>query len=248
MYRIPTLSTKVLFLVLVCMYVNALHAGSELHEPLTKVLSESVVNGHVNYKAIKNNPEFTNYLETLKNETKFDNKNEKLAYWINAYNALVIQGILRGGSPGSFFSRMSFFKDDKYEVNGRKITLYDIEHKIIRPLEEPRIHFAINCASASCPKLQSEAYTAEKLNEQLDQVTSAFINDPSNNHFNENTTKASVSKIFDWFQEDFEKHSGSVQQYIAQYINDEKIAKELRENKYKIKHLKYDWSLNGTKS
>jgi len=229
------------------LFANLGLANNEFHQDLTDVLNDSVENGQVDYKAIKNNPKYFSYLESLKEMRGFENKNEELAYWINAYNALVIQGILDGGSPSSFFSRMSFFKKDKYEVNGKTISLFDIEHEIIIPLGEPRIHFAINCASSSCPKLTKQAYSAENLDEELTQAAKYFINDTMRNHFDETMNIASISKIFDWFESDFTNHSGTVEKYISQYVNDESVAKDLSDGKYKIKYLKYDWSLNGTK-
>lgn len=84
---------------------------------------------------------------------------EKLAFWINAYNALAIKGTLDGSSPRSFFGKAKFFYTDKYQAGGVKTNLYDLEHEILLPLDDARVHFAIVCASRSCPKLRSEAYT-----------------------------------------------------------------------------------------
>lgn len=238
---------KAFLFAVACMVTNMLYANDELHQPFTDVLSESVNNGLLDYKAIKNNPKYFNYLESLKQMRGFDNKNEELAFWINAYNALVIQGILNGGSPSTFFGRMRFFKKDKYQVNGQSISLFDIEHEVILPLGEPRIHFAINCASSSCPKLTKQAYSAVNLDEELTQAAKRFINDTMRNHFDETMNIAHISKIFDWFKSDFTNHSGTVEKYIAQYVDDESVAKDLSAGNYKTKYLKYDWSLNGTK-
>jgi len=201
----------------------------------------------VNYSKIKNNPKYFSYLKALNASPKFENKKEELAYWINAYNALAIKGILDNRSPKKLFGRLDFFKKAKYNVGGKNINLFDLERKVIIPLGEPRIHFAINCASASCPKLIPEAYTEEHLENQLEQVTKSFINDSAKNSFNPKTKIALVSKIFDWFKDDFNNHSGSVQKYLAQYVSDTSIASDLREGKYKVVYKKYDWSLNGTK-
>ncbi|QMU62317.1 MAG: DUF547 domain-containing protein [Gammaproteobacteria bacterium] len=246
MLKINTFFTQAFFLIVASLVANTIHASDDLHQPFTDVLSESVTNGQVNYKTINENPKFASYLETLKEKATFENQDEELAYWINAYNALVIQGILNGGSPSSFFSRMRFFKKDKYQVNGLSISLFEIEHEVILPLGEPRIHFAINCASSSCPKLTTQAYSAENLDEELTQAAKYFINDTMRNHFDKAMNIASISKIFDWFKSDFTNHSGTVEKYIAQYVNDENVAKDLSEGNYKTKYLKYDWSLNGT--
>lgn len=239
--------TNILLLIITSLLANTAYANDELHQPFTDVLSETVNNGQVDYKAIKNNPKFFNYLKSLEEKTDFNNQDEELAYWINAYNALVIQGILNDGSPSTFFGRMRFFKKDKYQVNGRKISLYDIEHEVILPLGEPRIHFAINCASSSCPKLTNQAYSAANLDQELTQAAKYFINDTMRNHFDSTMKVASISKIFTWFKSDFTNHSGTVEEYIAQYVNNENVASELSAGNYKVKYLKYDWSLNGTK-
>ncbi len=247
MYKIKTTYAKALLFIVTYMVANTLYANNEIHHPFNDVLSASVKNGKVNYKAIRNNPSFASYVESLKTKPTFTNQNEALAYWINSYNALVIQGILDGGSPSTFFGRKSFFKGNKYQLAGMKINLNDLERKVIIPIGEPRIHFAINCASSSCPKLIPEVYNAEIIDQQLTQAAKSFINDTMRNHFDPEMKIASISKIFDWFEEDFIKHSGSVQKYLAQYVMDENIANDLQVGNYKIKYLHYDWSLNGTK-
>ncbi len=223
-------------------------AGADpLHSAFAEVLTANVSDGEVNYPGIAGDARFAEYVTFL---ASFDPSNlatreEQLAYWINAYTALAIQGILNGKSPSSFFGRVGYFKNTKYDVGGDEINLYDLERDIIIPLGEPRIHFAIVCASFSCPKLRSEAYTAENLEEQLEANTRQFINDETRNRFDREKKVAHLSKIFDWFPEDFEQHSGSVLEYVAKYVDDPKLAEELRAGGYKIKHLKYDWSLNG---
>ena len=217
-----------------------------IHQPLDEVLRANVVDGQVDYPGIAADPRFNEYVERLKSEPAVNGGEEELAYWINAYNALAIKGILDGRSPGSFFGRIGYFKNAKYSVGGKEINLYDLERDVIIPIGEPRIHFAINCASASCPKLLSEAYSANQLEQQLETTTTQFINDPTRNRFDKEKKVAHISKIFDWFNEDFEKHSGSVQAYLAQYVDDPALAEELQNGRYKIKYLKYDWSLNGT--
>jgi len=243
MYQIKKMLTKTFLLLVTCLATTTIFANAEFHQPFADVLSGSVNDGQVNYKDIKNNPKFSAYVESLKAEQTFSNQNEELTYWINAYNALVIQGILNGGSPSTFFGRGRFFKKDKYSLAGRQINLNDLERKVIIPIGEPRIHFAINCASSSCPKLTNEVFTEENLDQQLTQAANDFINDTTRNRFDATTKTASISKIFDWFKEDFIKQ---VDKYIAQYVKDESIANDLREGKYTIRYLKYDWSLNGT--
>jgi hypothetical protein len=131
-------------------------------------------------------------------------------------------------------------------VGGAKVNLYAVERAILIPkFREPRIHFAIVCASRSCPKLRSWAFTADKLDHQLDDSARLFINDPSRNVFDRRQKVAYLSKIFDWFTEDFVSHSGSLTKYVAQYVDDPQLARELANGSYKVNFLEYDWSLNG---
>ncbi len=131
-------------------------------------------------------------------------------------------------------------------MGGERIDLYDLEREIILPLGEPRIHFAIVCASFSRPPLRPEAYPAERLPAQLEANTRRFINDPTRNRFDRNEKIAYLSKIFDWFPEDFERQAGSVLGFVAGYVNDPELAAALASGEYRIEYLKYDWSLNGT--
>ena len=215
------------------------------HTLFENILKNHVSDGVVDYPAIAGESVFNQYLDDLAKPLATKSRDEQLAFWINGYNALAIRGILDGRSPSTFFGRVGYFKNAKYTIGGRTINLYDLERKVIIPFKEPRIHFAINCASASCPKLAAHVYTAGELDQQLETVTRSFINDPSRNRFDRKNKVAHLSKIFDWFKKDFKQHSGSVQKYVAQFVNDPALAKELGNNEYRIKFLKYDWSLNG---
>ena len=148
-------------------------------------------------------------------------------------------------SPSSFFGRIGYFKNAKYEVGGRSLNLYDLEREVIIPMGEPRIHFAIVCASASCPVLRPEAYVAGTLDAQLDEAARRFINDPTRNRFDPDTRVAHLSKIFDWFTGDFEIDGGGVLDYVARYVQDPALAESLRGDGWSVQHLPYDWSLNG---
>lgn len=223
-------------------------AANQPHQAFDEVLHAYVNDGKVNYPGVAADPRFSAYLTELK-QTDADalpSREENLAFWMNAYNALAMKGILDGYSPSTAFGKLRYFYLNKYEVGGKTINLYNMEHEIIRPLGEPRIHFTIACASQSCPKLRSEAYTAERLEQQLDENARRFINNTSRNRFDRNEKIAHLSMIFKWFDEDFVKHSGSVLEYIANYVDDKELASELAAGSYTIKYLEYDWNLNGT--
>jgi hypothetical protein len=216
------------------------------HAAFDALLRANVKNGVVNYPGFQDNPAFRKYVEDLAKPAKLGSKEESLAYYINAYNALAIAGILEGLSPSSLLGRARYFKVKEWPLNGQSITLYDLEHKVIRPLSEPRIHFAIICASKSCPFLRNEAFTAARLDAQLDEQARQFVNDPFRNRFDKATKTANLSEIFKWFDEDFRGPAGSPQKYIARYVADPEAAKLLAADGFKVEFIDYDWSLNGT--
>lgn len=235
------------FLVSHRSYAETAYASDKNHHNFNLMLNEYVNDGVVDYSQFQTDPRFPEYIDfiaTAKPRELATDK-EQLAFWINAYNALSIKGILDGKSPRSLLGRHSFFISKKHMVAGESISLNHLEKKIIIPYKEPRIHFAIVCASASCPKLISEAYSAEKLDSQLNKNSIAFINNKEKNQISLDKKKIKISKIFDWFEEDFSEHSGSVQKYIAQFINDEPLKNKLINEEFKVKHLKYNWNLNG---
>ncbi|MDP3598990.1 MAG: DUF547 domain-containing protein, partial [Nitrospirota bacterium] len=166
--------------------------------------------------------------------------------WINAYNAFAVQGILDHYSPMTLWGRYRYFIGRDYHVGGVTINLYDLERDVlIKQFHEPLMHFGIVCASASCPKLQPWAYQPDQLDRQLAYAARGFINDPSRNRFDRQRKIASLSMIFQWFETDFADATGSVLAYIAHYVDDPELAKELMQPGYRIEYLDYDWSLNG---
>lgn len=221
------------------------------HSLFDKLLKTHVdADGWVDYDGfLKDKATLTKYLEALKaNPPKEDSwsDDEQLAYWINAYNAFTIDLVLQHYPVKSIKDIGSKIQipfvnspwDIKFiEINGKKMDLNNIEHGIIRKkFDEPRIHFAVNCASYSCPLLRNEAFIASKLDSQLEEQTKKFINDPKRNRFS--GKKAQLSKIFSWYGGDFTKN-GSLKEYIAKYA-DAEVTKST-----KISYLNYQWQLNS---
>ncbi len=212
------------------------------HSSWNNLLKKNVtVSGKVNYKAMKSSLKaIESYLKYLNDNApkKEWSKNEKLAYWINLYNASTVYFIasnypiksitkLEGGKPW----------DKKFVKSGDKVySLNQIENEIIRPrFKEPRIHVALNCAAISCPKLLNEAYLANKLEHQLTQQTKVWINDSSKNVLT--AKKVKVSQLFDWYAADF-KVVGGVVAFINKYATT-KVSEKAR-----ISYLEYNWALN----
>ncbi|WP_066221637.1 DUF547 domain-containing protein [Formosa haliotis] len=208
------------------------------HDIWTTVLKENVDNnGHVNYKNLKQHPQNLNtYLDLLSksNPNSSWSKNETLAFWINAYNAFTIKLII-DHYPISSIKDISKPWDTPFiSINNTSYSLGDVEHNILRTINKPQIHFAIVCASVSCPKLLNEAYTATHLNAQLDTAAVNFINSDKN-QLTAGTIK--LSKIFKWFSKDF-KTKGSLIQFINTYAKHPINADE------HIGYLSYNWDLN----
>lgn len=223
--------------------------GQVTHRLFEDVLHRAVTDDRVNYLLIQQDERFPRYLAELNqvDPNALPSSADRLAWWINAYNAFAIQGILDGESPRPYVGWYRYFKVREYGVGGAAITLYDLEHQVLRRrFREPRVHFAIVCASTSCPKLQPWAYDGGKLDQQLDLAAREFINDPSRNRFDRQGRVAQLSKIFDWFEDDFMAGAGSVQRFIARYVNDPDLARDLASHPYRIEFLEYDWNLNGT--
>ncbi|MBL4570392.1 MAG: DUF547 domain-containing protein [Alcanivorax sp.] len=183
-------------------------------------------------------------------------RDQQLAFLINAYNAFTIDLILRQDTlPDSIRDIGSFFSgpwDQRFfTLLGEERTLDEVEHEMIRgnpALMDPRIHFAVNCASVGCPALRPESYRGEKLEQQLADSTRRFLSDQQRNRFNENPPRLEVSKIFDWYEDDFVDAAGSLQHYLLQYADTLEIPanhrKSLDAEQLKIQFLDYDWSLN----
>ena len=204
------------------------------------------------------------YTDTLTAVSKpaFDawTKPQQMAFLINAYNAFTVELILTKypnlksiKDLGSLLS--SPWKPKFIKLLGTELSLDDIEHNTLRAkgrYDDPRVHFAVNCASIGCPALREEAFTAERLEVQLDEQAQRFFSDRSRNRFN--AGKLEVSKIFDWFGDDFKqgyKGIGSLPQFLAKYAD--KLAdapadrEAVRGQKLAVSFLDYDWNLNDAR-
>ena len=173
----------------------------------------------------------------------------QFAYWVNLYNALTVDVVLDHYpvesireidiSPGWFSSGP--WGAELVEVEGTALTLNDIEHRILRPIwQDPRIHYAVNCASIGCPDLRAEPYSADRLDRQLDAAARAYVNDPRGAKVTHGAL--TVSKIYTWYQEDFDDSDAGVIRHLRQYA-DEELAAAL-DGVSAIADSRYDWSLN----
>lgn len=225
-----------------------------------QVLDGYTKNGLVDYAALRKTPEsLTAHFQTIRDVPRDAynawSRDQKIAFWINTYNAAAVQTVLnhyplkKGLSwkalafPANSIQQIPNVWDQKFiEVFGQKISLNHIEHEILRKeFQEPRIHFALVCASLGCPVLRDEPYVPERLDAQLDDQVARFLADAKKFRYDANSDTHYLSPIFKWFGEDFKKAGGIVsflKVHLAQEIG-EKLS-----DKTTLRWLDYDWSLN----
>lgn len=213
--------------------------GDSLHKAWSMLLSRHVsADGMVNYRSfLKDRTVLEEYLAHLADNPpgEHGNKNERLAYYINLYNAATVKLILDHYPLKSIRDLRNPWGNKWIRVGRDTLSLDQIEHDILRKLQEPRVHFALNCASFSCPALRREAFSGNRLDEQLQAATAAFINDPNRNTITQDTLN--LSRIFQWYAKDF-GGEGALGRWIAPYT-EASVNPEAR-----ITYKKYIWSLN----
>lgn len=251
----------------------ALGANADLYSEWDSDLRKYVDGkGAVNYKGWKGDRKGLDFfLQSASRLTAEDysrmSADEKLVLWINIYNAFTVKQILdhypiyRSGLnlyPGNSIRQIEGVWD-KYKVStaGRTLSLNDIEHKILRgEFKEPLIHFAINCASRSCPKLVNTAYRSGSIRAQLENAARDFVNDEGRNKIDVGKRAVEISQIFDWFGDDFRARFGvngfpgrsakqaAVLNFLVQHLPEGDKKELLQSNKFSLRNLTYDWTLN----
>ncbi|MFD2562760.1 DUF547 domain-containing protein [Aquimarina rubra] len=210
------------------------------HTPWDRILVLNVTqNGLVNYEGVTTDViifyEYFRYLQNIAPQEHWDKK-DKLAYWINVYNATAMKMILDEYPISSINEIENPWKRKAFKTNGTRYSLDDIEHNILRKFGDPRIHFLLNCGSMSSPGLWNRAYTGENISYALEERTSEFINDPQKNQIT--TNSARISELFKWYEEDFTSNHIEVIDFINQYAQ-VKVAPNTE-----LKYVTYDWNIN----
>ncbi len=234
------------------------------YTPLERLLHSCVDDrGFVNYIALKQNRADLDHLiqqmarvSPVNSPQLFPTHEARLAYWINAYNAWVLR-IVVDHYPTSSITKIgwipySAFFIRRVQLGGKKLTLRSLENHVIRAgFHDARIHFAINCASRSCPPLAGRVYRPETLDEQLDAAARAFINDNRQVTLDDVGHKIVLSKIFDWYASDFREaypakfqKDGTVLDYLKLYLTPERQAILQKLSGAKVSYYDYDWGLN----
>lgn len=195
---------------------------------------------------------FEGYIESLEN-VSLDNlsQNQRKAFWINAYNAITIYAVLKHIPNNKLLARAfsvqmvsGFFDKKSYRVAAQTLTLNDIENKKLRSeFGDPRIHFAIVCASRSCPGIEASVFRPRRLEKRLDKATVEFMQDETRNRLDKKKNILYLSQIFNWYEVDFTDDSGSVINYVKRYLNPADT-EHLSSQEVKIKYLYYNWLVN----
>lgn len=239
-------------------------SGAETFDyaPLNRTLGRVVdAQGRVDYEAVKTDADLQAFVDQLAQVSPdthpalFPSPADSLAFWINAYNACVLAGVSKAypiSSVTEIAPAFGFFKIYRFVVGGRRFTLDQIEHEIIRKqFADPRIHAAINCAALSCPRLLNEAFTPNKLDGQLNSVMQDMIRNPMHVQINRETGVVNLSAIFDWFSSDFTSYvkarevGETVLDYVSLFLSKDDILYLQNHPDLQIVFLDYDWSLNN---
>lgn len=199
----------------------------------------------MDYRALKKDP--SRLKDYLKKVARLDTQamismsgKERIAFFLNVYNALTLKVIIENYPVKSIRDIPGVWDRLKFNVTGRNLTLNQIEHEILRgEFKEPRIHFALVCASKGCPKLAKEPFNGKDLNEQLDREARNFINDKTKVKLDKDNNLLYLSSIFKWFKEDFV----DVIEFISGYLPEDDV-RFIKEKKPNLKYINYDWSLN----
>ena len=214
------------------------------HSTFDTILSRRVADGLVDYAALRQHDgkELNAYLDRLAAvDVEALPRDERLAYYLNLYNATMIRAVLdrlrAGYTPAE--NDYAVFKEKLVRLpGGRATSLNDLEHEIIRKqFKDPRIHVALVCAARSCPPLLSRAYRADDLEEVLEANMKRFVNDPSRNRIDDQKKELRLSKIFEWYADDF-GGKAAIPDYISRYAGRDVAG-------YRISYLDYDWTLNA---
>lgn len=205
-------------------------------------LKKYVKEGRVAYKDIKqNSSEIESLYKTINSaDLSSASELEKKAFYINAYNLIVIYHVSKYYPLKSPLDQSGFFDKVKHTVAGEPLTLNALEiKKLILTTKDPRVHFALACAAVSCPPLASFGYTPQQLDQQLRERTVLALNDPNWLKIHTNENKVLLSKIFDWYKKDFTMNGESS---VIEFIN--KYRKNKIPTGYQVGYYEYDWSLN----
>lgn len=237
----------------VSVHVSAAADPADAAAAWQRVLERHVTDrGSVDFRGLAAQPtdlhDFLRYVAEVSPEShpaEFPARQAALAYYINSYNALAMFNVVDSGVPESLdnlIRRFFFFYVKKFDVGGRRISLYRYENDVIRPLREERVHFALNCMVVSCPRLPQEAFTADGLDDELERQAREFFAERRNLVVDRDAKRLHVSEILKFYREDFLAAEDTLIAYINRYV-DEPIPHD-----FEIAFIDYNWTVNAASS
>ncbi len=249
-----TLSTLVLLLSISLWFIPGVSAATFDHSKFDQALKKYVDDkGLVDYNSIAKDSGFSEYVQSLQTARVEElSRDGQLAFWINAYNAVTIDKVIKKKPKKSVretfvpgvWTGTKFFTSREHIVAGKRLSQDDIEHEILRKqFKDPRIHFAIICASMGCPPLPRIAYTEENVQARLEEETRKYLNSPRGTRIDRAENTLHMSKLFDWFATDFIQKSGSTLAFMQPYLHEE--VRIFLERDPMISYLEYNWALNA---
>ena len=249
-----TLSTLVLLLSISLWLIPGVSAGTFDHSKFDQALKKYVDDkGLVDYNSIAKDSGFSEYVQSLQTARVEElSRDGQLAFWINGYNAVTIDKVIKKKPKKSVretfipgvWTATKFFTSREHIVAGKRLSQDDIEHEILRKqFKDPRIHFAIICASMGCPPLPRIAYTEENVQTRLEEETRKYLNSPRGTRIDRAENTLHMSKLFDWFATDFIQKSGSTLAFMQPYLHEEVLI--FLERDPMISYLEYNWALNA---
>ena len=249
-------NVKTLLLAMLLMLLNGCSTLVPAPEPLSNLRSaeplaayarvlQSYVNerGEVDFPALQQHradlDRYIAYVAQLP-ASSISNANERLAHYINSYNALSMYNVLESGIPKTHAgsAKIRFFYLRKLLIGGKQMSLYDYENDVIRVLKEPRVHFALNCSALGCPVLPRTPFSGANLNQELDRETHKFFSEHRNLRIDHASKKVYLSELLDFYTDDFTPASAPT---LITYIN--RYAQEKIPDDYTIEFIPYDWTI-----
>ncbi len=214
--------------------------------PFDRLLKSAVSSGRIDYAKFRNNADFAAYLKALES---FDPKglatNDRLAFWINGYNALVIKNVLDNPGMKKPVDVQGFFDKKTFRIGGKSLTLNQIENDMIRKgFNEPLIHFGLVCAAKSCPPILPAAYTGSTVRTVLAANAKSYLAS-AQNRYDEKTKTLHLSKIFEWYKEDFGGSDKGIREFVKKYGTAAMQSAIKADPNVKIAWIEYDWNLNS---
>ncbi len=236
------MTRMILSMLITALFIASLSASAPQTSTYGEVLNKYVSQGKVDYSGLEKNglSQLDSYLKSVAESSLPKGKNKQMGFYIDAYNALVLRSVIKHGRPKSVLDIKSFFSGDQHTVAGKKVTLDQLEKKVLNPLaKDPRTHFVLVCGAIGCPILESEPYHGSSVSQRMEKASKRYLD----SKYGAIVTAGSlqISQIFKWYQKDFGGAEG-VLSFVKKYLSAEQ--KSQLGATPKVSYINYNWQLN----